>query len=149
MDAVNESPGQTVDTTVDTPWTRLTVDTSGGVISPGSPRGDVTDVYTRGDPAEYITAVLAGGANVDAVLDRIRRARPAWHDEAACQGTETALYFPARGQSTTTARAICARCPVIDECLQDALATPEADDYGVRGATSANERRAMRRQEER
>ena len=46
----------------------------------------------------------------------------AWQREAACRGlgaTESrALFFPTRGESVDEARAICERCPVMDECLE-------------------------------
>lgn len=74
-------------------------------------------------------------------------ARPEWHDRAACRGKGTADYFPSQGGNTSNAaRAICADCPVIAECLEYALAVPAALNHGTWGGTSARERRRILRQ---
>jgi WhiB family redox-sensing transcriptional regulator len=69
-----------------------------------------------------------------------------WTRQAACIGEDDRLFFPERGQDTTAAKAICAACPVAGPCLEEALATPHSDDYGVRAGTSRRERQRMRRQ---
>jgi WhiB family transcriptional regulator, redox-sensing transcriptional regulator len=68
-----------------------------------------------------------------------------WQLEAACAGLDTALFYQAdneRGASVRNrerkAKAICAQCPVITECLRDALANNEP--YGVWGGMSPDER---------
>ena len=68
-----------------------------------------------------------------------------WQLDAACAGLDTAQFYPAdneRGSSVRNremkAKAICARCPVIDMCLKDALASNEP--YGVWGGVSEAER---------
>ena len=68
-------------------------------------------------------------------------ARPAWMAEAACRGTETASFFPSRGEPTAEAREMCGRCPVAGPCLAYAVAE-ELD--GVWAGTSKRERRLMR-----
>ena len=40
----------------------------------------------------------------------------AWMGAAACAGAPTDAFFPERGSSYATGKAICARCPVIAEC---------------------------------
>jgi WhiB family redox-sensing transcriptional regulator len=68
----------------------------------------------------------------------------AWVKRAACRGTpDPDLWFPARGESTSRAKAICRGCPVRVECLEHALANCER--FGVWGATSERERRRLRR----
>lgn len=71
----------------------------------------------------------------------LRDDRPAWHQHAACRGM-TALFFPPRGENAHHAKAVCATCPVRDECLNDAL--DHGDKHGVWGGASENERRRMR-----
>jgi WhiB family redox-sensing transcriptional regulator len=68
-----------------------------------------------------------------------------WREHAACRGMSPNLFHPSRGQNTDTeaAKAICATCPVTDECLDYALVNCEM--IGVWGGTSERERRAIRR----
>jgi WhiB family transcriptional regulator, redox-sensing transcriptional regulator len=48
-----------------------------------------------------------------------------WQDRAACLGMETASFFPESGQTTSEAKAACARCPVAGPCLEYAMAGRE------------------------
>ena len=67
-----------------------------------------------------------------------------WMLRAACAGTDNPdLWFPARGDSTATARAVCRRCPVRTDCLDWALTNNER--FGIWGGKGERERRAMRR----
>lgn len=73
-----------------------------------------------------------------------------WMLESACLGVATSVMFPEPGKGTpyddTAAKALCAKCPVRDECLEYALAWPEASDrYGVFGGMNPAERRNERR----
>ena len=72
--------------------------------------------------------------------------RARWDDNAACRTTTTATPddFFAFEDSEAHARAlaVCATCPVIEQCLNDALARR---DYGVRGGTSESQRTEMLR----
>lgn len=70
--------------------------------------------------------------------------RPAWFDDAACRGTDPALFHPMRGDHAVErhARMICASCPVRHECLDHALTYGEI--HGIWGGTSARQRRTMR-----
>lgn len=79
-------------------------------------------------------------------------ATAAWRDFAACYGKNTDIFFPTgeagRGggisdHDIAKAKAICARCPVGDSCLQYALTKPERD--GIWGGMTAEERREERR----
>lgn len=69
---------------------------------------------------------------------------PGWMGAAACKGCDTNRWFPERGEPTDDVKAICRACPVIAECLEYALTTPER--AGVWGGTSEKERRRIRRQ---
>ena len=66
-----------------------------------------------------------------------------WMERAACRGLKTDLFFVPRGGSTRTARAVCARCPVVEECRDYAVAN--VIDYGIWGDTVPRQRRARRR----
>jgi hypothetical protein len=55
-------------------------------------------------------------AALDALLER-----PAWHRRAACRGQGPEARFPERhhaAATTAAALALCARCPVTDECAE-------------------------------
>lgn len=71
-----------------------------------------------------------------------------WRTLATCQGLDGEIFFPAAESGPThdrqvaTAKAVCARCPVRAECLDEALLRiPD----GIAGGLTADERRAMRR----
>lgn len=66
-----------------------------------------------------------------------------WMNRAACVGQWPELFFPTTGERPTEAKAICKRCPVMDECLSYALAS-DFPLIGIFGGTSEHERRAMR-----
>lgn len=72
----------------------------------------------------------------------------AWRVNALCQDEDPDLFFPIGNTASTLyqteeAKAVCRRCPVIENCLQWALETGQ--DAGVWGGTSEDERRAMTR----
>jgi WhiB family transcriptional regulator, redox-sensing transcriptional regulator len=66
-----------------------------------------------------------------------------WAQHANCAGLDPSLMFPAPGDSTAPARAVCAACCVKNECLDYALAHNER--YGIWGGLSTKERTAIRR----
>lgn len=66
-----------------------------------------------------------------------------WTIHAACAGLDPNLFFTERGESTREVKAVCATCPVCEECLDYALTNGEK--YGVWGGKSERERRRMRR----
>jgi WhiB family transcriptional regulator, redox-sensing transcriptional regulator len=70
-----------------------------------------------------------------------------WRDRVACRGADPELFFPQADDGTgraavAKAKAICAGCPVADQCLQFALASPEK--HGTWGGLSERERHGMR-----
>jgi WhiB family redox-sensing transcriptional regulator len=68
--------------------------------------------------------------------------RPAWMADAACRGSKV-NFHPERGQDTRAAKAVCATCPVREQCRSYALEV--GDKYGVWGGTTAKERRKLLR----
>lgn len=73
--------------------------------------------------------------------------RGMWDVEALCAQTDPELFFPAPGASPVRAKAICAQCPVIAECLAYALPSPSLE--GVWGGTTSTERDRLRAQQRR
>lgn len=67
-----------------------------------------------------------------------------WADEALCAKTDPELFFPEKGRSAGPAKAICRKCPVIQECLNYALTAP-ISIAGVWGGTDEDDRRELRR----
>lgn len=71
-----------------------------------------------------------------------------WRLDAACRGQEDVFWGDGQrmsAPSTGAARAVCARCPVTDACLEDALSRSDPDDWGVWGGTTRHERIVIRR----
>jgi WhiB family redox-sensing transcriptional regulator len=66
-----------------------------------------------------------------------------WQDDALCAQSDPDAFFPEKGGSTREAKAICARCPAKDDCLQFALDNDER--FGVWGGLSERERRRLQR----
>jgi WhiB family redox-sensing transcriptional regulator len=72
-----------------------------------------------------------------------------WRHLALCRDSELDLFFPdgttgPAERQLEEAKAVCRRCAVTCDCLAFALETGQ--DAGVWGATSEDERRALRRQ---
>jgi WhiB family redox-sensing transcriptional regulator len=84
-------------------------------------------------------------------MDQDDIARPAWQADAACRGVGAALFFPERGTDVRArvpeAKAICAGCPVRQECLEYALCLPFPQSrYGIWGGLTEKERRQVRQE---
>ena len=71
-----------------------------------------------------------------------------WRERAACREIDPELFFPAaesgpaRTRQVAAAKAVCARCPVREQCLTEALARIP---YGIAGGLTEHERRRLRR----
>lgn len=81
-------------------------------------------------------------------LPPIREGDWDWQMHAACRGIDTSMFFhpenergPSRVRREMRAKAVCAACPVIDNCRTWALAAREP--YGVWGGLSVEEREAL------
>ena len=70
-----------------------------------------------------------------------------WHKYAACLGTNPALFYSERGESTKEAKRICAVCVVRTQCRQ--YAELHGEKYGVWGGESEKQRRRRRSQSKR
>lgn len=80
---------------------------------------------------------------LDQLLADLGLARPGWQADAACRGLDPDLFFPGQGEATSEIKAVCASCPVQEECLLYALGLRE--QHGIWGGRSERERRKMRR----
>ena len=73
-----------------------------------------------------------------------------WQSHGACRGTDTAVFFHPefergtnRESRTAAAKAVCARCPVLEQCRAHALSVGEP--YGTWGGLDELERRTILR----
>lgn len=70
-----------------------------------------------------------------------------WRVRAACSGYPNTLFFPTSDVvddgAVERAKAVCAVCPVIEDCLEYALETNQR--AGIWGGTSEQERKSLRR----
>lgn len=71
-----------------------------------------------------------------------------WRQRAACRDEDPELFFPVSdtgpgARQADQAKAVCARCPVRERCLDYALDT--GLDHGIFGGTTEAERRELRR----
>ena len=69
-----------------------------------------------------------------------------WQHSGACVGLDSSVFFSPEAERGTpkarreeAAKALCARCPVIEQCREHALTVQEP--YGVWGGLSEAERR--------
>lgn len=62
-------------------------------------------------------------------------------DGGLCAETDPEVFFPDKGESTRTAKAVCMACPVRAACLAAAVARNER--HGVWGGMSERERRPL------
>lgn len=74
-----------------------------------------------------------------------------WRDAALCAQTDGDLWYPTTGgDNGDAAKAICARCPVLDACrawtLADDAGRPELEIQGVQGGMGRAERVAAARE---
>ncbi len=67
----------------------------------------------------------------------------AWMADGPCRHHPTDVFFPSDGAGVERARAICARCPIAERCLDYAL--EHRIEHGVWGGASERARRRMLR----
>ena len=66
-----------------------------------------------------------------------------WAVFAACKGEKTLTFFPQDRVEEKAALAICAICPVVDDCLEHAVESKER--FGIWGGTTERARRKLPR----
>lgn len=65
-----------------------------------------------------------------------------WVGEALCPQTDPEAFFPEARAHALDAKRVCARCPVIEDCLAWAL---EHEEHGVWGGLTEAERRDLKK----
>lgn len=64
----------------------------------------------------------------------------AWAEDAACKGFDLDLFFSDAARNVQEAKQVCGRCPVREECLDEALRAEDGSRYGISGGLTAEER---------
>lgn len=91
-------------------------------------------------PAAVVLAV-GGESGRDRALALLARLRPAWHDFAACRGSDVDFTALRSASMRAAAVAVCDRCPVREPCLEWAI---ELDDrVAILGGLDPTERRQI------
>ena len=67
--------------------------------------------------------------------------RMPWEDQARCNQYDPEIFFDPGTRSERRAKAVCAKCPVREECL--ALALASRAEFGVWGGLNSRERRTL------
>lgn len=98
---------------------------------------------TSYDPAEADSAEEDAFDRVyEALTAPINEERP-WMVFGACREADADLFFPSTKDQTQAALAICATCPVQQDCLQYALDARER--FGVWGGRTEKQRKSLLR----
>jgi WhiB family redox-sensing transcriptional regulator len=91
---------------------------------------------------DVVALMTPGGHDLHASIQR-----PVWMADAPCRGESTSAFVPSspiRGERLPKHLAeVCARCPVVRDCLEYALDRPEL--LGAWGGTTDAQRKALRR----
>jgi WhiB family redox-sensing transcriptional regulator len=95
----------------------------------------------RATPRRSSAAVAVSRPSWDEDID--------WQTQAACRGADANLFFAPPHQESkeeriareAQAKAVCARCPVREQCLSFALVTREP--HGIWGGFNESERRQL------
>lgn len=66
----------------------------------------------------------------------------AWMRQALCAQTDPEVFFPEKGGNNRLAMAVCAACPVLDDCREWALT--QEDFHGICGGMSYRDRQRER-----
>lgn len=94
------------------------------------------------------TALIRPAATAPPVppVPPVPRPDRSWARDAACDGTDPALFDPVNRHAAERATAVCAACPVRRACLLEALTDESDSAYGpwlVRGGLTPKARRDL------
>jgi len=64
-----------------------------------------------------------------------------WQDSAACNGMDSSIFLSGVTSRVNMAKAVCASCPVIQECLSFALANEDYEPHVYGGMTGSERKR--------
>jgi WhiB family redox-sensing transcriptional regulator len=64
-----------------------------------------------------------------------------WQDSASCKDMDSGVFLSGVASRIAIAKAVCATCPVIQECLSFALANEDFEPHVYGGMTGAERKR--------
>lgn len=70
-----------------------------------------------------------------------------WVNRSACKGLDPTIFYPATDEEADEAKAVCAECPVQEDCLEHAIGHREHN--GVWGGATERERQRIIRRRRR
>lgn len=72
-----------------------------------------------------------------------------WQEQAACRHMDTEIFYPEAGdtEAINAAKAVCAGCPVVEDCYQAAIPPNKVETLGIWGGLTYRERLTRRRRE--
>lgn len=70
-----------------------------------------------------------------------------WVTRSACKGLDPTIFYPATDEEADEAKAVCAECPVQEDCLEHAIGHREHN--GVWGGATERERQRIIRRRRR
>lgn len=70
-----------------------------------------------------------------------------WQRNASCVGIDSSIFYPPTDEESGRAKAVCAECPVRQDCLEFAITVREKE--GVWGGATAVERQRLVRRRRR
>lgn len=110
-----------------------------------------TSTEGRWTPAsEFFSIVITAEFDEKPRYRSVTSLMPDWHLEAQCKGVNKSVFFGSSSpderpaytlSSIRKARAICATCPVFNECITHAIRVRE--DYGLWAGTTMRQRREL------
>ena len=94
--------------------------------------------------AVALNATAVPGRAPYAIFDLLAP-RPDWQRYGLCHGKGCDPWFPKSRRSIAPGAAVCARCPVAQECLEYALSLEDNPD-GIWAGTTPDDRRRLKRE---
>jgi WhiB family transcriptional regulator, redox-sensing transcriptional regulator len=70
-----------------------------------------------------------------------------WVNRSACKGLDPTIFYPSTDEEAEEAKAVCAECPVQEDCLEHAIGQREHN--GVWGGATERERQRIIRRRRR
>lgn len=103
---------------------------------------NITDLPQRRPTASRRSSPSTTTEVLESLLDIAPRNH--WAQDALCAQTDPEIFFPEKGGSIREATAVCAQCPVKQQCLDAALEEESGSSgygrHGVRAGTTPRQR---------
>lgn len=112
------------------------------ILTDYNPNGETAITISRSTERKILALPPAIDTSNSQAKNEGYRMPPKLKKLAACRGMDPSLFFLEGNNTSATVKAVCARCPIRQECLEEALAN---DEPGIWGGTSEHPRRQIQR----